>query len=48
MSKQETNQDKNAHSSKKNPRGSRTVHSEKDNSTEDGYDPKAHLNREEE
>lgn len=48
MSKQETNQDKNAHSSKKNPRGSKKVHSEHDNSTKDGYDPKSHLQTEEE
>jgi len=48
MSKQQTNQDKNAHSSKKVPRGSKSVHSKEDNSTKDGYDPKAHLNQEEE
>ncbi|WP_432411293.1 hypothetical protein [Rasiella sp. SM2506] len=48
MSEQKSNQEKGAHSSKKTPRGSKSVHSEHDNSTEDGYKPKSHLNREEE
>ncbi len=48
MSKQKSNQEKGAHSSKKNPRGSKSVHSEKDNSTKDGYKPKSHLDKKEE
>jgi hypothetical protein len=36
MSKQETNADKNAHSSKKQARGSTHVHSKLDDSTHDG------------
>ena len=32
-------------SSTKHPRGSKSVHSEKDNSTEDGYKPNATKNK---
>ncbi|MDT0293033.1 hypothetical protein ACFQ3R_09845 [Mesonia ostreae] len=39
MAKQKTNLDKNAQSSTKHARGSKQVHSEKDNSTKDGFKP---------
>lgn len=39
MSTQKTNQDKNAHSSEKTARGSKSVHSKLDDSTQNGWEP---------
>lgn len=47
MSNQKPDKDSQAHSSKKTARGSTSVHSEKDDSTQDGFKPKKNRGEEE-
>ncbi|AFL82573.1 hypothetical protein Aeqsu_3138 [Aequorivita sublithincola DSM 14238] len=48
MSKQDSENNNPAKTSTKHPTGSTSVHSEKDNSTEDGFKPNASRNKKEE